>query len=259
MEETLRQLLVDYINKRNMLGQEQTYETGIWHDIQQLFDEFTKTIQNQDADGATAICDAGKEEKKIQEREMHMCRMVVRILLYMSHGETHDEMEQRADEHDKELKACIRTIIGTVTIQHLLKRYCKADEVLRNAVGMVKIMDTMMPSGVVNNTGCKGLQVQGLVIGGKDVTSTIGQWILQRNILDGDPGQVDWNAGCGDAKSKRKDVTSIETLQELKTIVVEQAKELQDKAEEIRERIQKETNGAPDTNAATKATPQGSA
>ncbi|KJP84827.1 hypothetical protein AK88_05539 [Plasmodium fragile] len=245
MEETLRQLLVDYINKRNMLGQEQTYETGIWHDIQQLFDEFTRNIQHGDGDVSKLICEAGQQANKIYGGRMYMCWMAVRILLYMRHGETPEEIAKRANEHEKGLKACIRTIIGTVTIQQLLKTYCNADEVLRHAVRMVKMMDAAIGRGVVNNTGCPGLNVDGLVIAGKDVTSTIGQWILQGNILDGNLGHVDWNEGCEVAHSKRKHVTNIETLQELKTIVVEQATELQVKVQDITANMHRPPNSTP--------------
>ncbi|KJP85435.1 hypothetical protein AK88_04938 [Plasmodium fragile] len=247
MAAALRNLLVDYIQQRNMHGQHQPYQKAIWDDIKQLFDDFTRTIQQPDDTFAKATCEAGEKEKKIQAKEMNMCRMVVSILLYMSHGDTHAELQKRAHEHDTELKACIRTIIGTVTIQHLLKRYCNADEVVQSAVSMVNMMDEDIGPGVVNNTGCPGLKVQGLAIGGKDVTSTIGQWILQGNILDGGTGHVDWNAGCGDATSTKKPLTSIESLSALQTIVVQHAQQLQVQARDITDSIQKTPNGAPDS------------
>ncbi|KJP88413.1 hypothetical protein AK88_01865 [Plasmodium fragile] len=248
MAQALRNLLVDYIQKREIRADEQQGDTGpgsfseiFWGDVKKVYRQLLAAMEEPRPDIETLCSSSELDENGVSQAEHapSLCQDIMKVYYFMDGIPTADAKPAAAPQTQDQIHPFMRCMVGYVILAKKFAPLCDFNALMPYAR---KATDAMRPRYQVDtsNSACNGLNLDSLRIGHKLVGATIKEWIEENSSRWADIMEDYMDDTCAEhstiaAGSNSGQDTQAETEQEgaIGTISVEDLKRLADSRDEL--------------------------
>ncbi|KJP84819.1 hypothetical protein AK88_05545, partial [Plasmodium fragile] len=240
-------LLRKYLEDRNAWADGQ-FDTLIWKDMKRVFEGFKEYMKAQ-SPAITAMCHtnpARAESENADAADMVVCEYILKALHYQ-HGYFTQAEDIKVHGHDKdgrELKACMRSIMGAMYMKKVYDKKCVRTEGLQYAMDAWHTFRPTFDSGR-SVSKCNIINWDNMSMGTTNVGHKVRDWIGDTaDILDTIWKGVQ-DAGClsqkalNDTGTGQQDRTSSPDVT-VKSAVQEVVQEQQDSVHKVTEKLKDE-------------------